>query len=83
MDDLFNQNGGGCGMTLWKQSDGLRPPGYLFYNRLAQKAGDAFTLMKINGQLCASAVLLQQDKNFMDSEHLKLSSVKTNLSSYK
>jgi hypothetical protein len=50
MDQLFNQGGGGCGMTLWKQKDGLRPPGYLFYNRLAQTAGNEFTLMKIGGK---------------------------------
>jgi hypothetical protein len=50
LDELFNQGGGGCGMTLWRQEDGLRPPGYLFYNRLAQRAGDEFTLMKINGE---------------------------------
>jgi hypothetical protein len=50
MDELFNQGGGGCGMTLWKQDDGLRPPGYLFYNRLAQRAGDEFTLMKVDGE---------------------------------
>lgn len=50
IDELFAQEGGGCGMTLWKQEDGLRPPGYLFFNRLAQKAGDEFTTMKINGE---------------------------------
>lgn len=37
-------------MTLWKQEDGHRPPGYLFYNRLTQRAGDEFTLMKVNGE---------------------------------
>ncbi|MBW4419428.1 MAG: hypothetical protein KME13_09385 [Myxacorys californica WJT36-NPBG1] len=37
-------------MTLWKQTDGPRPPGYLFYNRMAQKAGDEFAMMKINGR---------------------------------
>ena len=49
LDELDKQGGGGCGMTLWKQTDGPRPPGYLFYNRMAQKAGDEFALMKING----------------------------------
>lgn len=37
-------------MTLWRASNDLRPTGYLFYNRFAQKADDEFTLMRINGQ---------------------------------
>ena len=49
-DELFTQGGGGCGMTLWKQEDGLRPPGYLFYTRSAQRPGDEFTMMKLNGE---------------------------------
>ncbi|WP_316435992.1 hypothetical protein [Leptolyngbya sp. NK1-12] len=49
-EELFNQDGGGCGMSLWKQADGPRPSGYLFFNRLAQQPGRELTLMKINGE---------------------------------
>ncbi len=50
VDELFAQGGGGCGMSLWQQSDGSLPEGVLFFNGLAQPPGDGFTLMKINGE---------------------------------
>lgn len=50
LDDLFAQEGGGCGMTLWHRDDGLRSPGYLFFNGLAQPPADAVALMKLNGE---------------------------------
>ncbi len=50
LDELFAQDGGGCGMTLWHRDDGLRSPGYLFFNGLAQPSADAIALMKLNGE---------------------------------
>lgn len=50
LDELFAQDGGGCGMTLWHRDDGLRATGYLFFNGLAQPAADAVALMKLNGE---------------------------------
>ncbi|MBE9109386.1 hypothetical protein IQ273_08145 [Nodosilinea sp. LEGE 07298] len=50
VDELFAQGGGGCGMTLWQQSEGSPSEGFLFFNGLAQPSGDGFTLMKINGE---------------------------------
>ncbi|MGG6237113.1 hypothetical protein ACQ4N7_00610 [Nodosilinea sp. AN01ver1] len=50
LDELFAEGGGGCGMSLWQQSDGSLPQGILFFNGLAQPPDDGFTLMKINGE---------------------------------
>lgn len=50
VDELFAQGGGGCGMTLWRQSDAPPREGFLFFNGLPQPSGDGFTLMKINGE---------------------------------
>ncbi|MBE9159847.1 hypothetical protein IQ265_23870 [Nodosilinea sp. LEGE 06152] len=50
LDELFAQDGGGCGMTLWQQSEGSPPEGFLFFNGLAQPPNSSFTLMKINGE---------------------------------
>lgn len=50
LDELFAQDGGGCGMTLWHRDDGLRSPEYLFFNGLAQPSADAVALMKLNGE---------------------------------
>ncbi|MBD2234567.1 hypothetical protein [Phormidium tenue] len=50
LDELFAQDGGGCGMTLWHREDGLRSPEYLFFNGLAQPSADAVALMKLNGE---------------------------------
>ncbi len=50
IDELFAQDGGGCGMTLWHRDDGLRSPGYLFFNGLAQPSAEAVALMKLNGE---------------------------------
>lgn len=50
VDQLFEQGGGGCGMSLWQPEAGLRPAGLLFFNRAHQKESDAFTLMQINGE---------------------------------
>ncbi len=50
LDELFAQDGGGCGMTLWHRDDGLRSPEYLFFNGLAQPPADAVALMKLNGE---------------------------------
>lgn len=49
-DELISQGGGGCGMTLWQQSDASPSEGFLFFNGLAEPSGDGFTLMKINGE---------------------------------
>ncbi|PSR14330.1 hypothetical protein C8255_24265 [filamentous cyanobacterium CCP3] len=50
VDELFAQGGGGCGMTLWPQSEGSPLEGFLFFNGLAPPPDDGFTLMKINGE---------------------------------
>ena len=50
LDELFAQDGGGCGMTLWHRDDGLRSPEYLFFNGLAQPSADAVALMKLDGE---------------------------------
>ncbi|MGB3310069.1 MAG: hypothetical protein WBG32_01295 [Nodosilinea sp.] len=50
MDELFAQGGGGCGMTLWPQSEESPPEGAIFFNGLAQPSDDSFSLMKINGE---------------------------------
>ncbi|MBD2108179.1 hypothetical protein [Nodosilinea sp. FACHB-13] len=50
LDELFAQDGGGCGMTLWHRDDGLRSQEYLFFNGLAQPPADAVALMKLNGE---------------------------------
>lgn len=50
LDELFAQDGGGCGMTLWHRDDGLRSAEYLFFNGLAQPSTDAVALMKLNGE---------------------------------
>ncbi|PSN11558.1 hypothetical protein C7293_23775 [filamentous cyanobacterium CCT1] len=50
VDELFAQGGGGCGMTLWQQSEGSPPEGFIFFNGMAQPPDDGFTLMKINGE---------------------------------
>ncbi|MBD1914414.1 MULTISPECIES: hypothetical protein [Cyanophyceae] len=50
LDELFAQDGGGCGMTLWHRDDGLRSPEYLFFNGLAQPSADAIALMKLDGE---------------------------------
>ncbi|MBD1875040.1 hypothetical protein H6F75_16255 [Nodosilinea sp. FACHB-131] len=50
LDELFAQDGGGCGMTLWHRDDGLRATGYLFFNGLAQPSTDAVALMKLDGE---------------------------------
>ncbi|MBD2115008.1 MULTISPECIES: hypothetical protein [Cyanophyceae] len=50
LDELFAQDGGGCGMTLWHRDDGLRSQEYLFFNGLAQPSADAVALMKLNGE---------------------------------
>lgn len=49
-DELGEQGGGGCGMTLWDQAEGVRPTGLLFFNNLRQQERDEFTLMKIDGE---------------------------------
>lgn len=50
LDELFAQDGGGCGMTLWHRDDGLRATEYLFFNGLAQPSADAVALMKLDGE---------------------------------
>lgn len=50
LDELFAQDGGGCGMTLWHRDDALRSPEYLFFNGLAQPSTDAVALMKLDGE---------------------------------
>lgn len=37
-------------MTLWQAQSSSRPPGFLFFNGLAQAAGDNTALMKVNGE---------------------------------
>ncbi|MGB3199405.1 MAG: hypothetical protein WBA99_00795 [Nodosilinea sp.] len=49
-DELFAQGGGGCGMTLWPQSEESPPERLVFFNGLAQPPDNGFTLMKINGE---------------------------------
>ncbi|GAB4234955.1 MAG: hypothetical protein Kow00121_62600 [Elainellaceae cyanobacterium] len=37
-------------MTLWQQEAGLRPEGYLFFNRLPQSEREQSAIAKINGE---------------------------------
>ena len=46
LDELFKQDEGGCGMTLWEQQNNARSNQFLF----AKNIKDDLALMKIDGQ---------------------------------
>lgn len=46
LDELFKQDEGGCGMTLWEQQNNARSSQFLF----AKNIKDDLALMKIDGQ---------------------------------
>ncbi|MBW4460610.1 MAG: hypothetical protein KME47_10260 [Nodosilinea sp. WJT8-NPBG4] len=72
LDELFAQDGGGCGMTLWHRDDGLRPTGYLFFNGLVQPSVDAVALMKLNGEFIRFRRIAASGDEFYGQQTLQI-----------
>jgi hypothetical protein len=72
LDELFAQDGGGCGMTLWHQDDSLRSPGYLFFNGLAQPSAEAVALMKLDGEFIRFRRIAASGDEFYGQQTLQI-----------